>query len=87
MNFTVIDTKTGKCPDLRDIALHEDWAKDLRYCEMDGSAVQEDRILSLMDECGWFFCCPEGRFEFVPDESTEPRGQKIDWSRPPEGEA
>ena len=54
MKFTVIDVKTGKYPDLSDIALHEEWAQDLMYCDMDGFAVQEDGTLILMDECGRF---------------------------------
>lgn len=33
--FDVIDTKTGEYPDLWDIALKEDWAKDLMYCDME----------------------------------------------------
>lgn len=34
--FTVIDTKTGKEADEYNIALHEDWAKHLCYCDMEG---------------------------------------------------
>ena len=40
--FTVIDTKTGKEADEYEIALHEDWAKDLCYCDMDGWAIMDD---------------------------------------------
>lgn len=71
MNFTVLDIKTGKYPDLSDIALHEEWAQDLMYCDMDGFAVQEDGTLILMDECGRFAYCPEGRFQIVLDKPNE----------------
>ena len=72
MNFTVIDAKTGEYPDLSDIALHEEWAQDLMYCDMEGFAILEDGTLILMDECGRFTYCPEGRFQIVPDEPNEP---------------
>lgn len=71
MNFTVIDIQTGKYPDLSDIALHEDWAQGLMYCDMNGFAVQEDGTLILMDDCGRFVYCPGGRFQ-VLDEPNEP---------------
>lgn len=61
--FDVIDTKTGEYPDLWDIALKEDWAKDLMYCDMEGFAIEEDGPLLLLDECGEFRYCPIGRFE------------------------
>ena len=61
--FDVIDTKTGEYPDLWDIALKEDWAKDLMYCDMEGFAIEEDGTLLLLDECGKFRYCPIGRFE------------------------
>lgn len=61
--FTVIDTKTGEYPDLRDIALNEDWAEGLMYCDMEGFAIQEDGYLILMDECGNCTYAPAGRFE------------------------
>lgn len=57
--FTVIDKKTGKYPDLQEIALTEDWAKHLMYCDMEGFAIQEDGTLILMDECGNMAYCPE----------------------------
>ena len=72
MNFTVIDTKTGEYPDLSDIALHEEWAQDLMYCDMEGFAILEDGTLILIDECGRVTYCPEGRFQIVPDEPNEP---------------
>lgn len=71
--FDVIDTKTGEYPDLWVIALKEDWASGLMYCDMEGFAIEEDGTLLLLDECGKQAYCPEGRFKIVP--------------RPPEGEA
>ena len=69
--FDVVDTETGEYPDLEKIALKEDWAKHLMYCDMEGFAIEEDGTLPLLDECGRQACCPEGRFEI---------------RRPPEGE-
>lgn len=66
--FHVIDTLTGEEADPYEIALHEDWAKGLVYCDMEGFALQEDGRLILMDECGKFEYCPEGRFKVVWDE-------------------
>ena len=69
--FDVVDTKTWEYPDLEKIALKEDWAKHLMYCDMEGFAIEEDGTLLLLDECGRQACCPVGRFEI---------------RRPPEGE-
>lgn len=66
MKFEVIDTKTGKYPDLWKIARKEDWAKSLCYCDMEGFAIEEDGTLILLDECGRHGYCPEGRFKIVP---------------------
>ena len=66
--FHVIDTKTGKEADPYQIALTEDWAKGLMYCDMEGFAILEDGSLMLMDECGRYEFCPEGRFKVVWDE-------------------
>lgn len=70
MKFRVIDTKTGKEPDLREIALHEDWAKRLMYCDMEGFAIEDDGTLLLLDECGSYAYCPLDRFkiEMIPDD-------------------
>ena len=65
--FDVIDKKTGTYPDLWKIALEEDWAKGLCYCDMEGFAIEEDGTLILMDECGRHAYCPEGRFEIIPE--------------------
>jgi hypothetical protein len=62
MKFKVIDNLTGQEADCEMIALHEKWADGLIYCDMEGFAIQEDGTLILMDECGQFVYCPEGRF-------------------------
>lgn len=63
LGFDVIDTKTGEYPDLEKIALTEEWAQGLVYCDMDGFAVREDGSLILLDECGNCVSCPAERFE------------------------
>ena len=60
--FSVIDTQAGTEADVEFIALHEDWAKNLMYCDMEGFAILEDGTLILTDECGKYEFCPEGRF-------------------------
>lgn len=70
LEFTVIDTKTGKYPDLEKIAF-EDWAEGLCWCDMEGFAILEDGHLILADECGKFAYCPTGRFEVIHDVSQE----------------
>ena len=60
--FTVIDKQTGTEPDTQRIALNEDWADGLIYCDMEGFAVEQDGTLMLLDECGNFRYCPPGRF-------------------------
>lgn len=65
MRFKVIDKKTGKEADVEEIALHEDWAKGLVYCDIEGFAITEDGELILADECGKFAYCPNDRFEVV----------------------
>ena len=61
--FSVIDVKTGEEADTWDIALNEDWAKHLMYCDMEGFAIEEDGTLILLDECGQYAYCPIGRFD------------------------
>lgn len=68
--FGVIDKKTGKYPDLEKIALEEDWAQGLMYCDMEGFALEEDGTLLLLDECGRQACCPPDRFEIVTEEEA-----------------
>lgn len=61
--FTVIDAKTGKEADTYNIALHEDWAKHLCYCDMEGWAIEDDGTLLLVDECGRFEYADRERFK------------------------
>lgn len=77
ISFTVIDNQTGKEPDLWKIATNEDWAKHLMYCDMEGVAISEDGTLLLLDECGNFAYCPEGRFTTTID--PEELRQKGRW--------
>lgn len=74
MTFRVIDKKTGKEADTYEIALHEEWAKELCYCDMDGFAILEDGTLLLVDECGKFEYCDADRFEVVFDDER-PHGE------------
>lgn len=69
--FTVIDNNTGKQADKVEIALNEEWACDLMYCDMDGFAILEDGSLILIDECGKYAYCPEGRFTVVENSTVE----------------
>lgn len=76
LGFDVIDTKTGEYPDLEKIALTEEWAQGLVYCDMDGFAVREDGSLILLDECGNCVSCPPRRFEIrLQDGGDSTEGQ------------
>lgn len=66
IEFTVIDTTTMEYPDCEKIALTEDWAKHLIYCDIYGFNIGEDGNLVLVDECGNAAFPPPGRFEVVP---------------------
>lgn len=66
--FIVIDSKTGEEADTYDIALHEDWAKHLCYCDMEGWAIEEDGTLLLVDECGRFAYADRERFKVKWDD-------------------
>ena len=70
MAFIVIDNKTGKEADIGKIALKEDWAKGLMYCDMEGFALLQDGNLVLMDECGRYEYCPSGRFTIIPENAV-----------------
>lgn len=63
MRFKVIDLLTEKEPDIRNIALTEEWAKSLLYCAMEGFHIEEDGTLCLADECGSYVYCPHERFK------------------------
>ena len=66
--FKVIDKKTGKEANPKEIALNENWADMLVYTDMDGFYIGQDGTLILADTCGYFAYCPTGRFEIVFDE-------------------
>lgn len=70
IKFSVIDNKTGEYPDLYKIALKEEWAKGLMYCDMEGFSINEDGQLILSDECGKFVYCPSDRFTIVFEDSV-----------------
>lgn len=75
--FYVFDKKTGKEADVYEIALNEDWAKHLMYCDMDGFAIDQDGTLILIDECGQLAYCPSGRFEICTESRLkELKGEK-----------
>ena len=61
--FIVIDSKTGEEADTYDIALHEEWAQRLCYCDMEGWAIEDDGTLLLVDECGRFEYADRERFK------------------------
>lgn len=65
MPFTVVDNQTGTCPDLEKIALTEEWAKHLIYCDIDTFAITEDGNLILLDDCGNCAYCPCDRFTVI----------------------
>lgn len=60
----VTDVQTGEYPDLEKIALEEEWAKNLIYCDMQGFAIDEEGYLMLADECGNVAYCPPDRFTY-----------------------
>lgn len=62
IGFSIIDTQTNTSAELEKIALKEEWAKDLMYCDMEGFAITESGDLILLDECGKYAYCPTGRF-------------------------
>ena len=69
--FVVLDKTTGKEAGLGEIALYEEWANSLVYCDMDGFAITQDGALLLLDECGKFEYCPSDRFEIVAEARLE----------------
>ena len=70
IEFKVIDNNTGKEADIGKIALKEDWAKGLMYCDMQGFAILDDGNLVLLDECGKYEYCPSERFSIKFENSV-----------------
>ena len=64
MTFTVIDNKTGKEPDIKEI-IKEPWTKELLSYDIDQFALTEDGKLMLLDDCGGRAYCPEDRFAVI----------------------
>ena len=79
MQFTVIDLETGEYPDVRRIALKEDWAKKLIYCDIDGFYLGQDGELMLADECGNCASCPSGRFKIEMEFETADGKETHTW--------
>ena len=71
MKFTVIDKKTGEYPDVQNIALTEEWANRLIYCDIDGFYISEDGSLALVDDCNNIAFCPPDRFEVIWESEDE----------------
>lgn len=65
--FAVIDKRTGKEANEYTIAMHEEWASGLTYCDMEGFAISQNGSLLLIDECGVYRACPYDRFEVVSE--------------------
>lgn len=65
MTFKVFDNKTGKYPDMEQIALNEEWAMRLKYCDMQEFAILENGMLVLTNECGFYTNVPVGRFSYI----------------------
>lgn len=70
MKFTVIDKTTGQYPDVETIALYEEWANNLMYCDIFGFVVDEDGHLMLMDDLNNIAICPPDRFDVVYEWNT-----------------
>lgn len=76
IRFDVMDLNTEKYPDIEKIALSEEWAKHLIYCDMEGFHIDEDGALCLADECGNYAYCPHDRFKVI----VEIKDMKTDHS-------
>ena len=72
--FCVFDKKKNKEADCYKIALKEDWAKCLCYCDMEGFAITQDGMLILLDECGRYTYCPDNRFKVVSKSKLNLKG-------------
>ena len=65
--FEVIDNRTGMAPDCEAIALTEEWAKRLVYCDIDCFAITEEGQLVLIDDCNNIAYPPADRFTVTID--------------------
>lgn len=84
LEFEVIDNLTGNAPDCEKIALTEEWAKHLIYCDIDCFAITEDGDLILIDDCNNIAYPPSDRFtvKFDP-ESLRTKGRWIHYKHFP----
>ena len=74
--FCVFDKKKNKEADCYKIALKEDWAKCLCYCDMEGFAITQDGMLILLDECGRYTYCPDNMFKVVAESELKELQEK-----------
>lgn len=82
--FEVIDNRTGGYPDCEKIALTEEWAKHLIYCDIDCFAITEDGDLILIDDCNNVAYPPSDRFTVKVDpESLRAEGQGCEYCNDP----
>lgn len=65
--FTIIDNRTRMYPDCEKIALTEEWARHLVYCDIDCFAITEDGTLILIDDCNNVAYPPADRFTVTLD--------------------
>jgi len=79
--FKVIDLKTGLEPDDEEIALHEEWAQGLVYCDIEGWFIDSTGALMLADECGNYRYPPAGRFQIVWNEKPIPTLEQVTKER------
>ena len=68
MKFRVLNPD-GSVPDLEQIALNEEWAGELIYCDTNGFALADDGALVALDECGRYAYPPIDRFRVVMEPS------------------
>ncbi len=64
ITFEVME-KDGTYPNLTKIALEEEWAKHLVYCDIDEFAITESGTLILLDDCGNVAYPPQDRFKII----------------------
>ena len=77
MTFTVVDKKTGKYPDIKQIALEKNRADGTVYCSVIGFALLENGALLFLDTCGRYSDVPEGRFTVIPIKSEAENKQDV----------
>ena len=72
MSLFKVLNPNGSEPDLQQIAVTEEWAKGLIYCDMEGFVIDPDGCIALTDECGGVRYPPVDRFRVTfPDRDAE----------------